>query len=390
MIKSLKLLLLCGLSFVLFSCKNGETQEIQVSIVPQRIIHAEIEQGRESKAYMDEAFKLSWNAGDRISIFEKSTGNDCYAFLGKDGDKSGSFQLSAQASGQPEPLDKYYAAYPWRENNSISSSGVMSLTLPAAQILHEGSFDPDAHLMVAASESSSLSFKNAGCCLGFRLTGDGVKVKSLKLKGNNEELLAGAVTVTAGDDPVCQIVEEGASREITLTAETPVTLNSDKPVSFWMALPPMTFSGGFTLTVTDDQGNTFEKKTDKSVVLQRNHAVHMSAVQVVFDQGDTDSELGIYPETGSAHVYDPASEQISIYKAEGNVWVRFINPTELRVIEVGPIPASVAPGSQFSASLSESVAGKEQSSTVYQMTAESLAGGILTLSSGKSLFILRF
>ncbi len=390
MMKGIKLLLLCGLPLLLFSCKNGETEEVQASVVPVRIIHAGLEQGGESKAYMDESCKLFWNAGDRISVFEKSTRNDCYAFLGKDGDKSGSFQLSAQASGQPEALDKFFAAYPWRETNSINSSGVMSLTLPANQVLHDGSFDPDAHLMVAVSENNSMGFKNACCCLGFRLTGQGVKVKSLSIKGNNGELLAGTVVVSAGDVPDCQIAQEGASDEITLTAENPVELNGETPVSFWMTLLPMTFSNGFTLTVTDDNGGTFEKTTDKSVVLQRNHAVQMAAVEVIISQGESDESLGIYPEAGNSHVYDPASEQVNIYKAEGNVWVRFINPSELRVIEVGPIPADIVPGSQFQASLSESLAGEEQSSADYQMTVDSLDGGILTLSSGKSLFVLRF
>ena len=374
---------------VLFSCQNEGSEKIQVSIRPQKVFHADIESGS-TKVFMDDAAKVYWNAGDQISIFAGNSLNGRYQFQGEDGSKSGNFSLVSEPSGQASSLDKNYAAYPWRETNSIGNDGVMTLTLPAAQKWQDGSFDPDAHLMVAANATSTLKFKNVGACLGFRLTGSGVKVKSISVKGNNGELLAGTLLVTPGDTPVCQVRQEGAAKEVTLTAAAPVTLDANTPVSFWVCLPPVRFSKGFTLTVTDENDNTFEKSTDKDIDLQRNKASHMSAIEVTFEEGDVPTKLGIYPDGGPAHVYDPENEQISVYSAEGSVWVRFVNPSFVSITEVGPIPANIAAGSKFTASVSESTAGIGQPGTSYQMEVLSLSDGILTLVSGNSYFVLRF
>ena len=146
---------------------------------------------------------------------------------------------------------------------------------------------------------------------------------------------------------------------------------------------------GFTLTVTDDNGDVFVKKTTRELPIQRNKVVRMSVVEVSME-ASVPSKLGIYPDGGTAHIYNPESEQISVYTAEGNVWVRFINPASLHVIEVGPIPVSTIVGSTFSATVCETVCGVRQSSTEYKMEVLSIDNGILTLTSGQSRFILRF
>ena len=375
---------------VLFSCRNEGSEKIQVSVRPLKVFHAEIAQSGGTKVYMDDAAKVFWNAGDQISIFAKNNLNGRYAFQGETGSKTGDFSLVSEPSGQVSSLDKNYAAYPWRDGNSISGDGVLTLTLPASQTWQDGSFDPDAHLMVAVSSSNTLMFKNVGACLGFRLTGSGVSVKSVSVKGNNDELLAGTLLVTAGDSPVCQIVADGASKEVTLTAEAPVVLDAQTPVTFWVVLPPVSFSQGFTLTVSDDEGHSFETTSDRDLNLQRNKAVAMKAIEVIYEQGEVPTKLGIYPAGETAHIYDPAVEQMSVYTAEGEVWVRFVNPAEVSFTEVGPIPATAIAGSSFTASVSENAAGVQQSSTSYQMSVLSISDGIITLASGNSYFVLRF
>ena len=120
-----------------------------------------------------------------------------------------------------------------------------------------------------------------------KLYGDGVSVSSITLKGNNNEILAGAadITATVGDVPTLAFRETGTSTAITLNCETPVELGAtaENATLFWIAVPPMTFSKGFTITVTNPSGGTFEKATSSSKEIIRNSTFRMGALEVVHD-----------------------------------------------------------------------------------------------------------
>ena len=375
---------------LLFSCQNGENEGLQILIRPQIVFHAEIEQSAESRAYMDEYGKVLWSAGDAISIFAKNNLNGHYSLKGDGGTNKADFILVSEPDGQGKATDLYYAAYPYREGNALVSNDntvELQLSIPTEQKWTSGSYDPGAQLMVAVSDSKSFLFKNVGSGIGLRLLGDGVNVKSVRLSSNGDEALGGDIIVTAGETPSSRMAD-GASSEVSLTADSPVTLNTQTPVYFWILTCPAVLKQGFTVTVTDDQGNIFEKTTSREISLQRSRLIVMSELVVTMAEA-IPTELGIYPAEGSAHIYDPDSEQVNIYTAEGKSWVRFINPSSLKVIELGPIPVSVTAGSKFTASVSESVSGVQQNSTEYQMEVLSLSDGILTLVSDKSYFVLR-
>ena len=371
---------------VLFSCQEGENEGVEVSITPQvAVIHAQLEQAAATKTYMNESYKVFWNAGDKISVFAKNDQNCSFSFAGNTGDKSGDFTNDQPGSQQNFSLSKYYSAYPWRSGNSISQDGKMSLEIPAAQKYTSGSYDPDAAVMVAVSETPTLNFKNVGACIGFNLYGQNTKVKSISVRGKHSEPIAGKIVVTAGDEPTMVFDQNGQADEITLTAEQAVTLSPTVPTVFWIAIAPASLPDGLTLTVTDGEGKFFHKDMDKSINIQRKHAVRMSAVEVVYQNiiaGVFTANLDYY--------YEPGADQISVYEAEGSVWSRFINPTSLRIIEIGPIPSSITVGNSFNTTVSESISGVLQSSVDYQMTINSITNGYIDATSGNSRFIFRY
>ena len=359
------------------------------------IFHAETEgvSDPQAKAYMDADYHVFWNADDRISIFAKVTQNREFRFLGADGDNAGDFSSVTDPASATE-LSRYYAASPYRAGNGISDGGVISISLPAAQTYHVGTVDPAAQLMVAVSDTRSFSFRNPACVLGFQLKGSGVNVSSLTLSGNDSEVLAGTAQITPGDAPTMEFAPAGRSTSITLTAASPVALDPDTPTTFWLALPPLTFTGGFTLTVTDASGNTFVKSVTRSLTLSRNYVYRMAALEVVPVPAGAPAAEGIYQDYrsgGTPYLYDPATDQVNVYEAEGNVWVRYINPSTLRMYELGPIPAGVAQGDAVSATLTETLAGAEVSTKAYTLEALDLTGGILTLAdASENYFVLRF
>ena len=115
--------------------------------------------------------------------------------------------------------------------------------------------------MVAATESKSstfLPFRNVGGFLLLKLYSPSASIASIEFSGNNNEVLAGAATVLAqyGKYPMLTM-NEGGSNTITLNCGEGVGLSTTKeePTQFWIVVPPTTFENGFTITITDTEGN---------------------------------------------------------------------------------------------------------------------------------------
>ena len=146
----------------------------------------------DTKVYVDTDLKTHWTEGDEISIFT-STYNEEYKFDGQTGDTEGSFSAVDDKFHTGASVPTTYAVYPYSEGTSISSEGVISLTLPAVQNYAENSYGLGANTMVAVTESKTskaLEFKNVCGYVVVRLYGEGT-VKSIILTGNNDEKLAG-------------------------------------------------------------------------------------------------------------------------------------------------------------------------------------------------------
>lgn len=278
-----KSLLFIGILSLLFACTTKLDTPSRPEKVQAPVLYATIEDGAETKVYLDEDYKVLWTADDRISVFNKNTTNLQYRYEGNSGDNSGTFSIIQEGGLAGSSLDYLLAVYPY--NASISRTGENALTVffPATQNYSFKSFGQGANTMVAVSDGEELSFKNACGYLMFKLYGDGVSVKSVALKGNNNEKIAGeaTVTMTLGGTPSV-IMSNSAANEIVLTCENAVALgtSSENYTEFWFAIPPVTFTRGFTVTVTDNEGNSFCKSTSNSVEIVRSYAKKMSPIDV--------------------------------------------------------------------------------------------------------------
>ena len=162
-------------------------------------------------------------------------------------------------------------------------SETITITLPAGQHYAGNTFGLGANTMVSVTSNNFLQYKNVCGYLVVKLYGDGVSVSSITLRGNNGEKLAGKATVTMPLEgvPTTKMANDATS-EITLTCATPVQLGAtaEESTQFWFVVPPVTFSKGFTITVSGN-GGVFEKTTGKTVTIQRNNLSRVSPVEVV-------------------------------------------------------------------------------------------------------------
>lgn len=268
---------------LVFSCSVEESTPPES--VADDMFYATVEHpsSMETKVYADENLSILWNEDDRISVFNRSTVNLEYCFTGSTGENAGTFsKVASNSSPSGSSLSKVYAVYPYQEGTSIDNNGTISFTLPSEQVYHEDSFGIGANTMVSASEDNYLRFKNIGGYLVFKLYGEGVSVSSISLKGNNHEKIAGSSTIAWSNGLPVTTMAAKSTEEITLTCDDPVALGSTSAdyVEFWLVVPPVTFTEGFTITVSTSGGGVFEKSTSKEISIGRSTIKRMAPIEV--------------------------------------------------------------------------------------------------------------
>lgn len=308
---------------VLFVACTADKEQFNPSISSGDVLYAAFE--GHGRTYVENNTYLRWHEDDRLAAFYGNTLNRQYKFNGKTGDNSGSF--SHVPSGDLETgnaFDRIYAVYPYYETAAITEEGVISLTLPAEQQYAENSFGKGANTMIAVTENredSFLSFKNACGYLKLKLYApEGGVVKSIEVKGNNNEKIAGVATATIafGEAPVITMSDD-ATTAITVDCGEGISLGTtaETATEFWMVVPEVTFTSGLIITVTDSFGATFTKSTDKEIVVERNTIQPMAAVE--FE--------GIKPQPNN-EIWYTATEKVTPYETGVDIFGADITSNE--------------------------------------------------------------
>ena len=246
----------------------------------------------DTRTYVEDNKYLRWNAGDEITIFNGNSYNSHWKFAGEDGANSGKFtevEENGFVTGTPLNLTANYAIYPYNENITITEAGVVALTLPAVQEynhIYANSFGAGTNTMMAVTKNTLdnfLAFKNLCGYLKLKFYGDDITIKSITVKGNNGEKIAGSATVSMayGSEPTITMGDD-ATDTITIDCGEGVSLSNDSenPTIFWAVIPETTFEGGITIEVTDTNDQTFSKTTTNAVPIENNMIQPMAALEV--------------------------------------------------------------------------------------------------------------
>lgn len=307
---------------VLVSCSVKEADEIPV-IPSHDVFYASVEpfEDAQTRVYADESYHIRWNAGDLISIFNFNTFNQEYRFDGADGANSGSFSLVNTGSfytGNEVPT--IYAVYPYNAATQLSDTQVLSVQFPATQTYDANTFDLGANLMVSAGTSNKLLFKNAGGVLVLKVFGSGA-VASVTLSGNNGEKLSGpgSISMPASGLPTVTMAQS-ANTSLTLTCPEPVELGPDEDhyTEFWLVLPPVTFSSGFTVTLYGPGGTSATKSTVKSIPITRSSISRMAPFEANLDYGglQPDNEIWYTTTDGNPLVFQCEVDPTDFFGAD--------------------------------------------------------------------------
>ena len=256
----------------------------------------------QTKTSMTPEKHVVWSQNDRLAIFQGSTLADEYKVTDESAGKTnGTFSIVSDGSslngdfsaGTELPCN--VAFYPYADGLSLVGAAledegvayrIDGVVLPAEQTYAEGSFANGAFPMAAVTETMAdhnLKFKNVLGALKLQLKGTQV-VKFIRVEGNNGEVLSGSASVTAYPDnsvpAISMTATDDASKSVTLNCGDGIQLSAAVPTSFLIALPPVVFTEGFTVTVTDSEGKTRALAAKVANTIHRSSILAMPEVEL--------------------------------------------------------------------------------------------------------------
>ena len=225
----------------------------------------ESEQKTRTSLSVDEsgAGTIYWNPSDQIDVFFGSTKAQ-YTSQNASDAIAATFKTSDSVSGTDVSSTNIWGLYPSNSSSSCNGSSITT-TLPSTQYGVPNTFDKDICPAVARSSSTNLQFYNVCGGIKFNLAYD--DIKKITFRGNNNENLAGTVSISFVDNLPKATVVNGV-KEITLSPKTGTTFT--KGADYYFILLPVTLSAGFTITFTATDGTTGTLNyTDNPVTIKR-------------------------------------------------------------------------------------------------------------------------
>ena len=202
---------------------------------------------------------IYWNPADKIDVFFGTT-KASYTSQNAADAITALFKTTDSFSGSGFSSTNIWGLYPSNSTSSCDGSAITT-TLPSTQYGVPNTFDNDLFMAVAHSTSTSLQFYNVCGGIKFNLAYD--DIKKVTFRGNNNEDLAGTVSISFVDGLPKATIVNGV-KEISLTPKTGATFT--KGADYYFTLLPCTLSEGFTMEFTTVDGSVAFLNYDESPV----------------------------------------------------------------------------------------------------------------------------
>ncbi len=328
--KKILFFVLAALTFAACEQALVEEQSAICPDVPETLVVG-FEESDETRIQLNEDVKTVWTNGDQVSVFYRSDANQKWQYTGETGVRIAEL-MRVDVGVATEEMKRVVVVYPYNDDYYINTETYnIQAFLPAVQTYLKDSYGLNGNIMISQSEYNNFSLKSVCGWLKLQLTGNGEKVKSITLRGNNGEQVAGELYINSADATATLssdtgsadvgetggaggglVFEDAILKEVTLDCGDGVALGTE-PTAFYITLPPQAYTKGITVDITTINGLVMTKSTDKEVVIERNYIQPMAALEFV------------NPTTPSAPT--PASNEIWYTSSDGNV----VTPNETNV-----------------------------------------------------------
>ena len=257
--------------YLAVSC-NEEEQHGQTV----RTIMATIEQSSTRTALdgpdADGVYKTIWSSDDAIAVFSGS--NAASEFKLTSGANTNTAEFEGNAAS-----DNMVAIYPYSIVKGRTGSTI-SVTLPEVQEYVSGNIPQGSYPMAAVSDGAILPFYNLCSVLRLRMFGE-LTVKSITFTPNDASTKAsGNATVNAADKMLTMSSDAEATVKLNCANGVKLTRTS---TDFLMVVPAQKYTGGFTITISTDQGAVV-KAVKSDVTLSRSVLYPIKAFECKIEQ----------------------------------------------------------------------------------------------------------
>lgn len=271
--------LLIGASLLAASCSTfADKEEPAVSAEP---VVATI--GAETRTQIGEkegdAYKVVWNAGDRIIVSTGTSSKEkaIYATLDH-GSASASFYPEDKAADFTNgaiagyPVENMYLGEPDADKE-------VYFTIPEVQYYITDSFDPGAMPMISeVTDKAELNFFNAAGVIRLKLSTELQNMKVSSISVTSSDIISGECGYVPKSGKIFFDESMISSNEVTLECPQGVAV-SNEPTAFHIVVPHQTYSDLIIrVTTTDGLQEKFTMKSGKEITVARSGIVNIPLV----------------------------------------------------------------------------------------------------------------
>jgi len=281
------------------------------------ILTATNEDGATRTVLEDNGTSVLWEAGDKIKLFYGSSSSMFTAQCTKPSPTTtftGSMNVVIGSGESGSQANTILGLYPYREDAAADGLSITT-TLPDEQLGRAGAFAQGANISIGQSASMYMGFYNVCGGIRFSLTQQGIK--TVVLRGNGGESLAGRIKLGMdGGLPVVKKVLEGKA-SITLSAPDGEVFAPGK--WYYIVALPGVLAKGFELVFIKD-GLQATVSSEKSVTIKRGVFGSLKDADsgLVFEDSPA-VDLGLSVRWSSINVGATKPEEYGGYYAWGEV-----------------------------------------------------------------------
>lgn len=259
-----KVLLFVAPIIMLAACSkeqvNGGLKNITIGVTMENSI---------VKTSLDENLNVAWGKGNGVTVFANGTS---YKFTA---DQNG---IYSKLTGEAPEADKYYLLYPYASSATISGTGVMKYDDDEQQnIQAKNNFAGGQNISFGVTDADgNATMYNACALLKFTVPSIATNVKKLTFVPNKStEAFRGQYSLKFDEsgNPVVGFGPYATNRKITAVYNGSGMFPTD--ASYYVAIPPVTISEGYTVTIDYADGEQKTITTNKSFTFERNHVYYI-------------------------------------------------------------------------------------------------------------------
>lgn len=271
-----KIYILIALGLALAACqKEKKVQDEELATSVNKVQMSFNAVGEATKANISGS-SIIWDADDKIAIFDGANIN-VFSLTSGAGNKNASF------SGTAGEASEYFAIAPFEASATAPSTANSWISVNISHnqtIVGDHCVDSKALVSTAsAAGTNNLEFSNQFALL--KVTLERSDIMAVTLKGNNGESVAGTNHyIYAGDGAPRMDLSNAAQKEVDLIykASSSASASAFPAGDYYIAIWPTTFSKGYSIILTDENGSKAVRATSTEQVFARNGGQNASVV----------------------------------------------------------------------------------------------------------------